>query len=425
MIEWMNSARIGLSGLAVHKFRAALSMLGIIFGVASVVAVIAVSEGARTEVLKQLAAMGANNIMVTGVEMKNGGTPESRELKKKTRVRSDGLTLSQAKDAVDACPLIKDYAPLRKVRASVRLEETPVVCEVVGTTPSFLPVMGFQLRDGRWLTADDEKSSRRVCVIEDALREECFRLSSALGRTLTIDHEPYEVVGVLTSKEASSDTKYEVVDIKQLNRRIYVPMLTALARTTQEPLADEVTEIIYQCREASEIRPAAAVLNRFFLTAHSMEAEPVEDRDFKVRVAQDLLNQAEESQKIFNYVMLCSAGISLVVGGIGIMNIMLANVTERRREVGIRRAVGATQADVLRQFLFESLSICLLGGLLGCLLGVAFTYLVESNTGWTTTIAWWSMFAAMGVSLLDGVIFGTYPAWKAGKLDPIEALRYE
>jgi len=123
--------------------------------------------------------------------------------------------------------------------------------------------------------------------------------------------------------------------------------------------------------------------------------------------------------------MMCSAGISLVVGGIGIMNIMLANVTERRREIGIRRAVGATQADILRQFLSESLSICTLGGLLGCALGVLFTYIVERQTGWATSIAWWSMFAAMGVSLLDGVIFGTYPAWKAGKLDPIEALRYE
>jgi putative ABC transport system permease protein len=425
MIEWMNSARIGLAGLAVHKFRAALSMLGIIFGVASVVAVIAVSEGARTEVLKQLAALGANNIMVTGIEMKAGGTSDSRELKKKTRVRSDGLTLPQARAAMEACPLIKDYAPRRNVRASVRLNETPVACDVVGTTPSFLSVMSYALREGRWLTAEDERVARRVCVIEGSLSEECFRLSKALGRALIIDHEPYEVVGVLRSKETSADTKYNVDDIKQLNRRIYIPLATALARTAQEPLADEVSEIIYQCRDAGDIRPAAAVLNRFFETAHNMESTPPEARDFKVRVAQDLLNQAEESQKIFNYVMLCSAGISLVVGGIGIMNIMLANVTERRREIGIRRAVGATQADVLRQFLFESLSICLLGGLLGCLLGVAFSFLVEQRTGWTTTIAWWSMFAAMGVSLLDGVIFGTYPAWKAGKLDPIEALRYE
>ena len=424
MIEWANSARIGLSGLAVHKFRAALSMLGIIFGVASVVAVIAVSEGARGEVMKQLAAMGANNIMVTGLEWRSGGN-EARDLKKKTRLHSEGLTLREAGEAFSRCKLIEDFAPLRKVRASVRLEETPLAAEVIGTTPSFLSVMGYRLREGRWIAKEDEAAARRVCVLEDAVRQDYFSFSSPLGRTLVIDHEPYEIIGVLESKEASSDTKYEVVDIKQLNRRVYVPLAAALNRTTLEPLSDEVSEIIFRCRSASEIRPAAEVLNRFYETAHNMEQLPPEERDYKVRVAQDLVKQTESSQMIFNYVMACSAGISLVVGGIGIMNIMLANVTERRREIGIRRAVGATQNDILYQFLFESLSICLLGGLLGCLLGVIFAFIVESRTGWQTSIAWWSMFVALGVSLLDGVAFGTYPAWKAGRLDPIEALRYE
>jgi ABC-type antimicrobial peptide transport system permease subunit len=422
--EWADAARIGLSGLAVHKFRAALSMLGIIFGVASVVAVIAVSEGARREVLKQLAAMGANNIMVTGVDWRNGGS-ETRDLKKRTRLHSNGLTILEAENVSTGCELIREFAPVRKVRASVRMDETPLVAEVVGTTPTFTSVMGYRLREGRWINKEDQTAARRVCVLEDAVRQDYFSLSSPLGRMLIIDHEPYEIVGVLESKEASSDQKYEVVDIKQLNRRVYVPLSAALNRTTQEPLSDEISEVVYRCRAAEDIRPAAALLNRFYETAHNMESLPNEERDFKVRVAQDLVKQTEESQKIFNYVMMCSALISLVVGGIGIMNIMLANVTERRREIGIRRAVGATQNDVLRQFLFESLSICLLGGLMGCLVGVVFTYVVESQTGWTTSLAWWSMFAALGVSLLDGVIFGTYPAWKAGKLDPIEALRYE
>jgi len=424
MTEWANSARIGLSGLRVHRFRAALSMLGIIFGVASVVAVIAVSEGARGEVLKQLAAMGANNIMVTGLDWKNGGN-EVRDLKKRTRLHSDGLTVRGAEAAFKACPLLDLYAPVRKVRAQVRHEETGVNADVTGTTPSFIEVMGYTLREGRWIDESDMANARRVCVLEDALRQDYFPLDSPLGKTLIIDHEPYDIVGVLQSKDLSSDKKYEVPDVKQLNRRVYIPLNASLARTTQEPLSDEVSEIIFRCRASEDIRNAASVLNRVYETAHNMEAIPPNERDFQVKVAQDLIKQTEESQKIFNYVMMCSAGISLVVGGIGIMNIMLANVTERRREIGIRRAVGATQADILRQFLSESLSICLLGGLLGCALGVVFTYIVENQTGWATSIAWWSMFAAMGVSLLDGVIFGTYPAWKAGKLDPIEALRYE
>ena len=424
MVEWANGIRIGLKGLAVHKFRAALSMLGIIFGVASVVAVIAVSEGARGEVLKQLAALGANNIIVRGLDWRSGGS-ESRDLKKKSRLHSNGLTVREAQAACDTCPLITDHAPIRKVQASVRIGETPVSCEVVGTTPSFLKVIGFRLREGRWFLKPDEENARRVCVIEDAVRQEYFKLASPLGRTLVIDHEFYEVVGVLESKEASSDQKYEVADIKQLNRRVYIPLSAALARTTLEPLCDDITEINFMCRSTTEIRAASTWLNRFFEKNHNMENTPAEERDYKVLVAQDLVKQTEESQNIFNYVMACSAGISLVVGGIGIMNIMLANVTERRREIGIRRAVGATQADILQQFLFESLSICMLGGLMGCALGVGFTYLVHQLTQWQTSLAWWSMVIALMVSLMDGVAFGTYPAWKAGRLDPIEALRYE
>ena len=411
-------------GLAVHKFRAALSMLGIIFGVASVVAVIAVSEGARGEVMKQLAAMGANNIIVEDIDWRNGGS-ERRDLKKKARLCSNGLSRQEAQAAMQQCSLIADFAPLRIVVAAVRIGEIPIAdAEVVGTSLSFLDVMGFKLREGRWLSAEDETEARRVCVIEDTIRQRQFSLGSSLGKRIVIDHEPYEVIGVLESKEVS-DSKYEVVDIKKLNRRVYIPISAALARTTQEPLAAEVSQVIFKCRAASDIRPAAQILNHFYETAHNMSGWPADDRDYKVKVAQDLVKQTEESQKIFNYVMACSAGISLVVGGIGIMNIMLANVTERRREIGIRRAVGATQNDILRQFLFESLSICLLGGLMGCALGVGFTQLVQQMTGWQTSLAWWSMLVAMGVSLLDGVAFGTYPAWKAGRLDPIEALRYE
>ena len=424
MVDWLNAVRIGLSGLAVHKFRAVLSMLGIIFGVASVVAVIAVSEGARGEVLKQLAAMGANNIMVTGIDWRSG-TSEVRDLKKKTRLHSQGLNVLEAKTVATTCPLFSAYAPVRKLSVSVRVHETPVTAEVVGTTPSFLNVLGYRMREGRWFLPADEESARRVCVLEDEISREYFPLGSPLGQTLAIDHEPYEVVGVLERKEAASDTKYAVVDIKQLNRRIYMPLHAALARTTQDPLSDDVNEVIFQCRTTGDIRNAATVLDKFYQSAHNMEGTKPEERDYKVRVAQDLIKQTEESQRIFDYVMGCSAGISLVVGGIGIMNIMLANVSERRREIGIRRAVGATQTDILRQFLFESLSICMLGGLLGCVLGVIFTIMVGRMTGWQTALVWWSMFAALGVSLLDGVAFGTYPAWQAGQLDPIEALRYE
>jgi len=422
-MDFLSALRIGLQGLAVHKVRAALSMLGIIFGVASVVAVIGVSEGARSEVLRQLAALGANNVIVRGIDWRADNT-EAREKKKAARLRSDGLTLREASVVVASCELFEAYAPVRKVYAPVRKGETPVAGDIVGTTPPFLKVMNFALREGRWLNEGDEAAARRVCVIEDAIRQEIFRDGPAVGEVLVLDQEPYQIVGVLESKVAT-DEKYDKADIKALNRRIYIPLAAALLRTTREPLADEIHEIKFQVRPGLDIYSAEAYLSRFYEIAHRMENVAKENRDFQVLVAQDLLKQVEESQNIFNVVMLSSACISLLVGGIGIMNIMLANVTERRREVGIRRAVGATQQDILKQFLFESLIICMLGGLAGCILGVGFSFAVEYWTKWTTQLPWWGMFAAVGVSLLDGVCFGTFPAWKAAKLDPIEALRYE
>jgi len=422
-MDWRSAIRLGIQGLLVHKVRAGLSMLGIIFGVASVVAVIAVSVGARGEMLKQLAALGANNIIVSGIDWRTADAKQ-RELKLGVRLLSPGLTLRTATAVAQTSNLFAAHAPVRKVSAAVRRGETPISSEVVGTSPSFLSVMNFKLREGRWLNAADETDARRVCVIEETVRHEAFRSESALTRSVFIDHEPYEVIGVLASKEVT-ENKYEVVDVKKLNRRIYIPLSCSWQRTTREPLADELQEVIYQCRDANDIYPAAALLRRHFEAAHNMQNRPDEEHDFKVLVAKDLLDSIEKTQDIFNVVMLSSAGISLLVGGIGIMNIMLANVTERRREVGLRRAVGATQADILKQFLFESLAICLAGGLLGCALGVVFTYLVSERTQWQTSLEPWSMFVAVGVSLLDGVCFGTYPAWKAAKLDPIEALRYE
>ena len=430
-MDFVNALRVAMKGLAVHKVRALLSMLGIIFGVASVVAVIAVSEGAKGEVLKQLAALGANNIIVRGLDWRATGA-EAREKKKLARLRSDGLTLREAQAAAETCPLFSAYAPVRKIVATVRHGETPLGAEVVGTTPAFLAVMGFSLRAGRWLNDADEAAARRVCVVEEAIWNDAFTLPAAAqsengpGKILVLDHEPYLVIGVLKGK-AVTDAKYSVkeVDVNLLNRRVYIPLSAALARSTREPLSDELSEVLFQCRSPDQIYLADVLLKRFYESAHRMENVPPEDRDYKVLIAQELVRQAEKAQDIFNVVMLCSAGISLVVGGIGIMNIMLANVSERRREVGIRRAVGATAGDILKQFLLESLIVCLLGGLLGCLVGVGFTILVETQTGWQTELSGWGMLVAVGVSLLDGVAFGTYPAWQAAQLDPIEALRYE
>jgi putative ABC transport system permease protein len=408
---------IGLKGLRVHKVRAFLSTLGIIFGVSSVMAVLSVVEGAREEVLKQLRALGANNILVTSRTV-------DKEILRKSKVVSAGLRVREAEILRKQCKLISAFAPINKANVKVSLRDQAVDCEVVGTTPDFLRVAAFEVAQGRFIMPSDEKDVRRVCVIEEAIRRELFPLRNAIGQKICIGYEYYTVVGVLRGKEIS-ESKFKIVDIKKLNRRIYVPLSCTLHRMPQPVLGSEIDEITIKVVSSDELRRAARIINNFFAKAHHSESARGGERDFVVKVALDLFQQTQKTQLIFDIVMGCSAGISLIVGGIGIMNIMLANVTERRREIGIRRSVGAKERDILKQFLMEALGICLFGGILGICLGLGLTWGIARFARWKTLVSINGLVLSLIVALADGVIFGTYPAWRAAKLDPIEALRYE
>jgi len=462
---WFESIRVGLKGLAIHKVRTALSMTGIVFGVASVVAVVAVAEGGKQEVLRLLETLGAANIVVEAQNFEH-----DHEKAEAVRRRSKGLTLAEATYLGENLPIFVAYAPMKHLRpygkpVNVRRKEQSVSNPaVVGTFPSYVEVMGFSLREGRFLDDADERLTRRVCVIEEDVRRELWPTGSALGGQLFIDNEPYQVVGVLEPKhtgegkfELASDPDFgdgheeeeadgakatpqqqetkrrsdvdklweKVVDEKELNKRIYIPLACALSRTTQSRTASEIDEVIYRARSVDDLPVAKDLVIRFLTAKHSMSDFEPQDRDFKVQVAMDLIRQTQENQRIFNWVMRATAGISLLVGGIGIMNIMLANVTERRREVGIRRAVGATEGDILRQFIVEAVGICLVGAVIGIVFGYGLSWLVSLLAGYKTAFALWGLFVALIVSFADGLAFGIYPAYKAAKLDPIEALRLE
>ena len=474
-MTWFESVREGLKGLAVHKVRTGLSMLGIVFGVASVVAVVAVAEGGKREFGRILEALGATTIRVKAVNFADDH--EKREAASKL---SRGLTLVEA-GHLGRYPSFVAYAPLKhlqpygvpvNVRSDRHILSSP---SVVGTTAQFLGVMSFRLTEGRFLAEEDEPLCRRVCVLEYDTKHELWPTGSAVGEWLYIDNEPYEVVGVLERKHTGEE-KYElasepagpggglsskgprerdskdpgaegddeaepsreerrqseaeslwktVVAEYELNRRIYVPLSCALARTTQSKKESEIDEVIFRTRRVEDLPVAKDVILRFLLAAHRMQDVEREDRDFRVEVPLDLIRQKQENQRIFNWVIGATAGISLLVGGIGIMNIMLANLSERRREIGVRRAVGATERDILRQFIAEAVSICVFGGAVGLLLGVGMSFAVSWLAGYETAWAWWGVGAALVVSVADGLAFGTYPAYKAAKLDPIEALRVE
>ena len=440
----LETSKLAFKSLLLQKVRAGLSMLGIVFGVASVVAVVAVAEGGKREVMRLLQALGAANIIVRAQNFEH-----DHAKREQARKRSQGLLLKEVHTLGRGCPLFSSYVPVKylrpyglpvNVRAGERLVTEP---EVAGTLPQYLEVTGFVLSEGRFFSSDDEENCRRVCVLEEEVARELWPAQGAVGKTVFIDSEPYAVVGVMRRKH-TGEHKYEpaaepkesgqsevdrlwrrLVAEGRLNRRIYIPLSCALSRTTQSKLASELDEAIFRARSVEDLPAAKDSIIRFLASTHGMEDFSPEDRDFKVEVAMDLIRQTQENQHIFNWVIRATAGISLLVGGIGIMNIMLANVTERRREVGIRRAVGATQADIVKQFLFEALAICFVGGVVGVLVGVLMSYVVSWLAGYRTAIALWGVLTALLLSLADGVVFGTYPAYKAGALDPIEALRYE
>ncbi len=419
-MSWWEYFKEALKGLAGHKVRAFLSALGILFGVGSVVAVVSVSAGAREQILRQLRAMGASNVMVRSLR-------SSGDLEKWKRARArtgGGLTIREADYFAERCEMVETHCPVKHLSARAKHGDVSVGGEVLAVRPEFMETSGFTMASGRFLTAEDERLRRRVCVVEEEVAAAVFGPGGALAQRVWIDAEPYEIVGVLEAKEVS-ERKYEVTDIAALNKRIYVPLRTGLARTTRDRLAGEIDEVVFRARRGVDPRTVAAAVGRFYECAHGMAGVKPEERDYEVTVTLDLVRQAQETQRVFSIVLAAGAGISLLVGGIGIMNIMLANIQERRREVGIRRAMGATQSDILWQFLMEALCVCLGGGLLGLGLGVGLSAAINYWAEWVTDISIWGLAVSLGVAILDGVAFGTYPAWKAARLDPIEALQYE
>ncbi len=402
----------GIQSLKHHALRSFLAMLGIIFGVGAVIAMLSIGAGAEREALEIIDAMGLRNVVV-----KDKRFDRENELSE-IRRKSSGLSSRDAQAIREAIPGVVHVVQKIEVEPWKVLSPTGrAKPRVLGVSSEYPALVKVSLREGRFFDRHDEETHAAVCVIGDQVRRELFGFGEALGRPLKVNDQWLTVVGVL----AASAGKREVqgVTLEGTTNDVYLPVTTAERRFARPPLKSPLDELVVSVAEGNAVQESAAVVAAMLDRLHGGAA------DYTITVPEALLEQSRRTQRLFDIVMGAIAGISLLVGGIGIMNIMLATVLERTREIGIRRAVGARQADVRNQFVMEAFAVTVTGGLLGIAMGLAIAKGVAFYAGWKTIVTVWSIVLSVGVSAGVGLVFGIYPALRAARLDPVEALHYE
>jgi len=400
-----------VGNLAVHKLRSALTMLGMIFGVGAVIAMLSIGAGAEKQALEMIERLGLRNVILRSKEMKD---EELEEIRKK----SQGLSWRDAQAIEDAVPGVELVAGRLEIEPYKVLSATAKTkAKVYGVSFRQAEISRLRLSQGRFFDALDERDHAQVCVIGPGVRRELFGYGAALGSDLKVNDVWLTVVGVL--QDEGSASTFEGVQLGTTAREIYVPVTTASRKFDRPPLKAPLDELIVRLTPAAEPRKTAAVVQELVDRIHGSAG------DFELVVPEALLEQSRRTQRLFSIVMGCIASISLLVGGIGIMNIMLATVLERTREIGVRRAVGARRLDIRNQFIIESFSISAMGGVLGIAVGLLIAKAVAAYAGWPTVVTLASIVLSTGVSIAVGLASGIYPAVRAAELDPIDALRYE
>jgi putative ABC transport system permease protein len=411
----MSEIQMGLASLLVHKLRSLLTMLGMIFGVGAVVAMLAITAGAEKEAISYIDLLGVNNIIIEAKEAADRNELQTR------RQTSPGLTFRDFRAIAENVQGIEELTPRKRFKPGKVLpktaQEPPVL---IGVQPNYLKINSLKVVEGRFFNEEDNARSATVCVLGESAKVNLLGYDNAVGKYVKINDIWLQVIGVLAS-QASADTDVEGVEVLNRNNLAIAPLNTVMRRfeDSNSYLKDEIDGIYIKVKNDVDSVETASVVTAILGNTHK------DAGDFTITVPAGLLEQKRRTQQMFSIVMICIAGISLLVGGIGIMNIMLATVLERTREIGIRRAIGARQADIIRQFLTEAVLISILGGLIGIAFGLTLSTVIALAAGWPTVVTTSSIAVAFGVSVGIGLLFGIYPAVQAAKLDPIEAIRYE
>ena len=409
MINIPSTFKISFRALRVNKMRSALTMLGIIIGVGAVIAMVAVGTGASKKIAEQISTMGSNLLIVLpgattsgGVRMGAGTQPT--------------LSMADAEAIQKECPAVSDVAPIHNGVAQVVYGHLNWATGVVGTTPGVIAVRDWELTSGRAFTAQDVKSATKVALLGQTVVDNLFGDQNPVGQTIRIKNVPFTVIGVLAPKGQSAQGQDQ-------DDTILIPVTTAQKKLFGTQFPGMVRIIMVKAKSAEDLSAAEKQINELLRQRHHLGQK--QDNDFTVRNLTQIMQAAEQSTKVMTLLLGAIASVSLLVGGIGIMNIMLVSVTERTREIGIRMAVGARRKDILFQFLIESSVISAIGGIVGILLGFSVAKVVSAATSMPSSVQPASVVLAIVMSWSLGLFFGIYPANRAAKLDPVEALRSE
>lgn len=442
---------IAINAVSANRIRSLLTALGIIFGVAAVIAMLAIGNGAQQEILNQIKLVGVNNIVIKPiVEQKEEKLNEQASGKKEKKKFSPGLTIRDMRSIQEAVPGLSRLSPEIILETNLVRQGVRRSAKLVGVEPTYFEIYDFQLAEGRLFNPEQLKSGLPVCIIGSNIKTRFFPTENPIGKNIKVGQHWLTIVGVLRERVVS-ETSISKLGIRDFNMDVYAPLQSVLIRYENRDLITaealrlaglqsrgmtfgnnanaesekdkknyhQLDRLVIQVKETEKMQSTAEVISRLLQRKH------YEVIDYEIEIPELLLKQQQRTNDIFNYVLGAIAGISLLVGGIGIMNIMLASVLERIKEIGLRLSIGAKKSDVVQQFLFEAVMISGTGGIIGVVLGITLAYVVSSIADIPTIISFSSIILSFGVAATVGLIFGIAPARKAAAQDPIASLRYE